>query len=110
VIRPIAQVLVFGLCMGSAVPALPAGTSSRQLRCFAVSPGLTLRKQEVADIVEAVRRNSGRPIITIERPDESDYAPAGVVQAVILYWLPEIVTAVAAIASGFARETRDGES
>jgi hypothetical protein len=45
---------------------------------------LTLRKQEVADIIEAVRRNSGRPVITIEPPDESDYAPAGVVQAVIL--------------------------
>ena len=83
-LRPIAQVLVFGLCMGNAVRALSAETGARQLRCFSVSPGLTLRKQEVADIIKAVRQNSRRPVITIEPPDSSDYAPAGVVQVVIL--------------------------
>jgi hypothetical protein len=84
VIRLTIQVLMFGFCMGVSVPVLPAGTGNGQLRCFVVSPGLTLRKQEVADIIEAVHRNSGRPVIAIEPPNESDYAPAGVVQAVIL--------------------------
>jgi hypothetical protein len=82
--RPITQVLAFAVCIGHTAPAVPAGTDSTRLRCFTVSPGLTLRKQEVENLIEAVRRNSRRPVITIERPDESDYAPQGVVQAVIL--------------------------
>ncbi|HUN82134.1 MAG TPA: hypothetical protein VMV81_11575 [Phycisphaerae bacterium] len=83
-IRLASKVLAFGLCVGVSAPALPAATGNRQLRCFTVSPGLTLRKQEVLDIIEAVRRNSGRPVMTIEPPNESDYAPVGVVQVVIL--------------------------
>jgi len=84
VIRPISQILVFVLCMGTAVRELSAEGRSRRLRCFSVGPGLSLHKQEVADIIEAVRRSSRRPVITIEQPDFSDYAPAGAIQAVIL--------------------------
>ena len=82
-IRPISQGLAFLLCMVIATPASPAERGSGRLRCFAVI-GLTLGKQEVADIIEAVRRNSGRPVMTIEPPDESECAPVGVVQVVIL--------------------------
>jgi hypothetical protein len=82
VIRRVAQVLAFSFCLGSAMPALPAGT--KKLRCFAVSPGLILREQEVAGIIEAVRQSSGRPVITIEPPNVTDYAPKGVVEVLTL--------------------------
>ncbi len=84
VIRPITQVVAVVLCLGITVPAVPAGNRSSRLRCFTVSPGLRLVDQDVEDIIAAVRRNSGRPVLTIEPPDFSDYAPAGVVQVVIL--------------------------
>jgi hypothetical protein len=74
----------FALCTGVSSPVLPAATGNRQLRCFTVSPGLTLRRREVADIIEAARQYSGRPVISIEPPNESDYAPAGAIQVVIL--------------------------
>jgi hypothetical protein len=84
VIRLITRMLTIALCLGVAVPAVPAGKGSKRLRCFAVSPGLKLGEQDVEDIIQAVRRNSRRPVMTIEPPDFSDYAPAGVVQVVIL--------------------------
>ena len=84
VMRPITQALAIALCLGIAVPAVPAGNRSTRLRCFTVSPGFRLPDQDVEDIIEAVRRNLGHPALTIEPPDFSDYAPAGVVQVVIL--------------------------
>ena len=59
-------------------------TTTRELRCFAVGPGIGLRKGEVADIKSAVRGTTGRPVLRIESPDPSDHPPKRVFEVVTL--------------------------
>jgi hypothetical protein len=76
--------IVLGLSANSPSPAHHPPTTDGELWCFAVAPGIVLRREDLADIKTAVRGATGRPVRRIEAPDPSDHPPSKVFQVVTL--------------------------